>query len=735
MKETLVDESGNVISTAVACTLVPNFVLDEMKDVEFIFLVDRSGSMSGKIQYVQDAMNLFMKSLPAECHFNIVGFGSSFYSLFPITPESSSQPYHDQTLSEACKHIATLKADKGGTEIFTPLSHIFNSQTSMSRQIFVLTDGQVNNTDAVVQLVSQAHQGQRNNSRLFSIGVGPSASRALVNGIARAGRGLSEFVQDNERLERKITALLKASLQPALTNATVELLEDDVVISAKEIEQAPFLLPPILSGTKLTFYSLLSTDKDQKHKNVNKIRVSAQSPDGPLSLQLPIETKNSLFNDKDKVGKAFVHTLAARAIVRDLEEGTSKLHCRDNRLCDVNAAAIKSEVCKWAKQFQLVTKHTSFVTEEIVSNPPEPEPVKATPRPSSLLRLFGSKAPVSSNSTQQNLQRACDQLSAREQYLQRKIEAELQKARQTKDKRQALMALKRKETYVRQLGQISNSLMSMEQQRMSLEAASLNHSVLNSMMSPSRCMQSSMRSEMIDDTMDDICEQMDIASEMSMALSAPLGSDLIEDEELERRLMALKCDDPVPLSSSNRSSTVAASVSSSASSVSAAQRELDEERELAELEAAMSLDSTTPAPRLSQAFCCETFSPSPLPSSVPLSLKTTTSDDRSKMSAFLSSQSSLGSFALSPALKCLLGLDNNRNEQMEALLKGDFASLWSTAIVVAYFELHLLSLKEEWELVIKKARKWLETQIAATSHSTLHLSLDEMLSQARSICS
>ena len=45
----------------------------------FIFAVDRSGSMSGtKMEVTNEAMKLFIKSLPAGSKFQIVGFGSSF---------------------------------------------------------------------------------------------------------------------------------------------------------------------------------------------------------------------------------------------------------------------------------------------------------------------------------------------------------------------------------------------------------------------------------------------------------------------------------------------------------------------------------------------------------------------------------------------------------------------------------------------------------------------------------
>ena len=118
---------------------------------EFIFLVDRSGSMSGSyIRSASEALVLLLKSLPEDCHFNIYGFGSSFKSLFP-----SSAPYTQQNLDTATQHAQELEADLGGTELLPPLKHIFQQPplAGWDRQIFILTDGEVSNTSECVSLV------------------------------------------------------------------------------------------------------------------------------------------------------------------------------------------------------------------------------------------------------------------------------------------------------------------------------------------------------------------------------------------------------------------------------------------------------------------------------------------------------------------------------------------------------------------------------------------------------
>ena len=120
---------------------------------EFVFVIDRSGSMNGT--YIKDAAQtllLFLKSIPEGCYFNVIGFGSRYERLFP-----ESVPYDQKNLEIAVKHAETLKADLGGTELFDPLKDIFSHapMKGLPRQVFVLTDGSISNTESVIKLVGK----------------------------------------------------------------------------------------------------------------------------------------------------------------------------------------------------------------------------------------------------------------------------------------------------------------------------------------------------------------------------------------------------------------------------------------------------------------------------------------------------------------------------------------------------------------------------------------------------
>ena len=127
---------------------------------EFIFLVDRSGSMAGTfIRSAGETLVLFLKSLPEGSYFNIIGFGSGYESLFP-----SSVPYNQENLDKGTTHAQSIVADLGGTEVLQPLRYIFDEcppVKGLSRQIFLLTDGSVGNSrECIEEVKKNAHKAR-----------------------------------------------------------------------------------------------------------------------------------------------------------------------------------------------------------------------------------------------------------------------------------------------------------------------------------------------------------------------------------------------------------------------------------------------------------------------------------------------------------------------------------------------------------------------------------------------
>uniref|UniRef100_A0A8D2KX75 von Willebrand factor A domain containing 5B1 n=1 Tax=Varanus komodoensis TaxID=61221 RepID=A0A8D2KX75_VARKO len=214
---------------------------------EFIFLVDRSGSMSGaNISRVKDALSVILKSLMPACLFNIIGFGSTFKALFP-----SSQAYCEENLAFACESIKKIRSDMGATNILSPLKWIIRQPIHRGhpRLLFLLTDGAVSNTGKVLELV-------RNHSfstRCFTFGIGQNACRRLVQGLAAVSKGSAEFLVEGERLQPKMIKSLKKALAPVVSDVSV----DWVFPETTEVLISPVSASCLFPGDRLVGYSIV----------------------------------------------------------------------------------------------------------------------------------------------------------------------------------------------------------------------------------------------------------------------------------------------------------------------------------------------------------------------------------------------------------------------------------------------------------------------------------------------
>ena len=304
---------------------------------EILFVVDRSGSMGGpSIDEVRKALGLCLRSMTPGCKFNIVGFGSSFEALFP-----SSRSYDDASLRAASAHVGSLQADLGGTEILEPLRFALESPRDhgLTRQIVVLTDGQVTNTDAVLALVAE-HSGE---ARIFTFGIGHGASHHLVHGLARAAGGHAEHISPGERIEPKVLRQFARIMSPALTDVRIDWRGIKVI-------QIPSSVPPVFDGGRLLVYAF--TDGVAPAS----VRLMAASASGPVSFEVPIEPASVTR------GRT-VATLAARVRIRELSEAPGLLKGRGSlqRRAEHDGA---SEIVALARRYGLMSSETSYVAVE-----------------------------------------------------------------------------------------------------------------------------------------------------------------------------------------------------------------------------------------------------------------------------------------------------------------------------------------------------------------------------------
>ncbi|XP_061072887.1 von Willebrand factor A domain-containing protein 5A-like isoform X2 [Conger conger] len=277
---------------------------------EFLFLVDRSGSMRCKmhsgpgaqlrIHSARDTLLLLLKSLPIGCFFNIYGFGSTHDSFFPKSVE-----YSQESMDQALEKVGVMQADLGGTEILSPLKHIYSQPClpGHPRQLFIFTDGEVWNTKEVLDLVKRNALSHR----CFSFGIGEGASTALIKGMAKEGSGHAQFITGTDRLQPKVMQSLRFALQPAVKDIAVKWnVPQGVSVTP--------LSPPmnvLFQGQRSLLYAELTGQ-------------FAEAAEGSVSVQYHLgeqSVQNQLsFSVKPGENTGLtIHRLGARTLIRTLE--------------------------------------------------------------------------------------------------------------------------------------------------------------------------------------------------------------------------------------------------------------------------------------------------------------------------------------------------------------------------------------------------------------------------------
>ncbi|XP_073467175.1 von Willebrand factor A domain-containing protein 5A-like isoform X3 [Aquarana catesbeiana] len=308
--------SGSIMAESVAMlSFYPSFPAGQEQSNcgEFIFLVDRSGSMQcsmnsesnapQRIQSARETLVLLLKSLPLGCYFNIYGFGSHFEAFFPESVE-----YTQQSMEEAVKKVNVMDARFGGTEILQPLKKIYQTagRAEHPRQLFVFTDGEVGNTKQVINKV------QRNSKkhRCFTFGIGEGASTSLIKGMARAGSGTFEFITGKDRMQPKVLRALKCSLQPSVKDISLKWTLPSSV-EAIVLSKVP---TAIFHGQRSIVYAQLKGKVENEADGQVCLQYKFKDEIIKNDLRFPLKVQNA--------ERPTIHRLAAKTLISELDHGT-----------------------------------------------------------------------------------------------------------------------------------------------------------------------------------------------------------------------------------------------------------------------------------------------------------------------------------------------------------------------------------------------------------------------------
>jgi len=277
----------------IAITLEPQILedLSQQRKRELLFVLDASCSMQGTPwQTATSAVRLALTDMRSDDTFNLVKFSNAAGSLF-----SEPQPATPANLARAEAWLQGFEG--GGTNMQAGIVHSLRmpGDPQAMRLVLFLTDGYIGNEGEIFRTV-ESHLGD---ARLFSLGVGSSVNRLLLEGLAEMGRGAAEYQLAGTPLEETVDNFYARIAHPMMTDIAVDFGGLEVY------EQVPGRVTDLWAGQPVRVVA------KYRGGGAHRVRITGLVDGEPYDLRLPIDVDGAVVHEG-------VSTLWARRKIHDL---------------------------------------------------------------------------------------------------------------------------------------------------------------------------------------------------------------------------------------------------------------------------------------------------------------------------------------------------------------------------------------------------------------------------------
>lgn len=310
---------------------------------ELIFVLDTSGSMSGyPIEKAKKVILLALESmLPADT-FNLITFSGDTHILW-----DKPRPNSPANRGEAISFLHS-RSGGGGTEMMKAIEAALVKTTRTPREgaapiriVCFLTDGYVGNDAAIINYVKQ----NAATTRVFSLGIGNSVNRYLLEGMARAGRGEVEYVLLESSADEAVQRLHERMRAPVLTDISLDW--GGLAVS----EVFPPMIPDLFAAKPVVIHGRIAPGA------AGAVTLRGCTGAGLFARSIPIETPSP--STLELRSNPAIASLWARSKVDYL-----MAHQQSATLNGEPANDVREAITKLALEYRLMTQFTSFVAVE-----------------------------------------------------------------------------------------------------------------------------------------------------------------------------------------------------------------------------------------------------------------------------------------------------------------------------------------------------------------------------------
>ena len=304
---------------------------DEIAPKEMVFVIDQTGSQMGwPIEKAKETMSYCIQNLNPNDTFQLIGFTTEVFPCFKAPVAATKE-----NIQKALNWLKPL-AGAGGTDILKAADYALKipADAKRPRIICQMTDGYVGNEQEIIKHVA-AHRGQ---ARVFPFGVGNSVNRALIDGMAREGRGVAEYVLLSDDGKAAAKKFYERVAQPLLLDVSVDwngLPVEDVL---------PRQIPDVFSSAPIILKGRYT--KGMKGEIIVRGLLRGQKWEEAIPVELPEEPTQSA---------EALPSLWAREKINDIQyQGW-----REQKTGETPA-----KITDLALEYRLMSAYTSFVAVE-----------------------------------------------------------------------------------------------------------------------------------------------------------------------------------------------------------------------------------------------------------------------------------------------------------------------------------------------------------------------------------